>query len=294
MKKIFIYGLLITLLLNCKSKTTSVIIDQTYSETLDNERKERDQRRGKYLELCGLFKLDTMGTFFGINAQQKVTTKSEEIKQHIGKFQWNGTAFDFEAFNEITVTDTTDNEIQSKALVLNAIGDSELLFHNNFRWRVITRSGALYLRIWDKKNPALKTFKGFEIFEPNADFILDADFEYFEASKSELVASKLGIDDVAKFIGKVHFYFQDEAYTLDVGENGWIMLGDVTSGDLTYGGGRYMYIDLPKKNGKVQLDFNYLYNPPCRFSEYTTCLFPPKQNRLPFPIEAGELLAFKK
>ena len=181
MKKIFIYGLLITLLLKCKSKTTSVIIDQTYSETLDNERKERDQRRGKYLELCGLFKLDTMGTFFGINAQQKVTTKSEEIKQHIGKFQWNGTAFDFEAFNEITVTDTTDNEIQSKALVLNAIGDSELLFHNNFRWRVITRSGALYLRIWDKKNPALKTFKGFEIFEPNADFILDADFEYFEA-----------------------------------------------------------------------------------------------------------------
>ena len=294
MKKLFIYGLLLPLFLMCKPNTSSVTIDQTYAETLDNERKERDQRRKKYLELCGLFKLDRTGTLFGINAQQQVTTNPEEIKQHIGKFKWNDTAFDFEAFNEIMVTDSADAQIQSKALVLNAIGDSELLFYNHFKWRIITRSGALYLRVWDEKNPALKTFKGFEIFEPNAAFILDADFEYFETSKYELVASKLGIDDVAKFIGSVHFYFEGDAYTLDVGQNGWIMVGDATSGDSTYGGGRYMYIDLPEANGKVQLDFNYLYNPPCSFSEYTTCLFPPRQNRLSFPIEAGELLAHKK
>ena len=112
--------------------------------------------------------------------------------------------------------------------------------------------------------------------------------------ESELVASKLGIDDVAKFIGSVHFYFEGETYTLDVGESGWIMVADATSGNSTYGSGRYMYIDLPEKNGKIQLDFNYLYNPPCSYSEYTTCFFPPSQNRLPFPIEAGELLAFKK
>ena len=294
MKKLFIYSLLLPLFLMCKPNTSSVKIDQKYIETLDESRKERDQRRKKYLELCGLFKLDRTGTLFGINAQQQVTTKTEEIKQHIGKFQWNGTAFDFEAFNEIMVTDSADAQIQSKTLVLNTLGDSELLFYNNFKWRIITRSGALYLRVWDKKNPALKAFKGFGIFEPNAKFILDADFKYFETSKSELVASKLGIDDVAKFIGSVHFYFEEEAYALDVGESGWIMVADATSGDSTYGSGRYMYIDLPEANGKVQLDFNYLYNPPCSFSEYTTCLFPPSQNRLPFPIEAGELLAHKK
>ena len=75
---------------------------------------------------------------------------------------------------------------------------------------------------------------------------------------------------------------------------GWIMVADATSGNSTYGSGRYMYIDLPEKNGKIQLDFNYLYNPPCSYSEFTTCLLPPLQNRLPFPIEAGELLALKK
>ena len=294
MKKLFIYGLLLALFLMCKPNTRSVKIDQQYIETLDKNRKERDQRRKKYLELCGLFKLNQEGTFFGINAQQQVTTKTEEIKQHIGKFQWNGTAFDFEAFNEIIVTNSTDAQIQSKTLFLNAIGDSELLFYKHFKWRIITRSGALYLRVWNKKNPALQAFKGFEIFEPNAKFIVDADFKYFETSKSELVASKLGIDDVTKFIGSVHFYFEGETHTLDVGESGWIMVADATSGDSTYGSGRYMYIDLPQANGKVQLDFNYLYNPPCSYSEYTTCFFPPSQNRLPFPIEAGEIFVSKK
>jgi uncharacterized protein len=42
-------------------------------------------------------------------------------------------------------------------------------------------------------------------------------------------------------------------------------------------------------NGKVDLDFNKAYNPPCIFTPYATCPLPPKENILPFPIEAGEL-----
>ena len=294
MKKLLFYCFILTLCTQCKNDAKTFQIDKAYIESLEKERKDRDERRVKYLELCGLFKLDTTGTIFGIDKSNKVSTSSHDINQNIGKFQWDGKTFNFEAFNDIKITDNNGAEVQTKSLILNAIGDSEKLFFNAISWRIITRSGALYLRVWDKNNSAIDAFRGFEIFEPNATFILDADFEYFETSKSELVASKLGIDDVAKFIGSVHFYFEGEAYTLDVGQNGWIMVGDATSGDSTYGGGRYMYIDLPEANGKVQLDFNYLYNPPCSFSEYTTCLFPPRQNRLPFPIEAGELLAHKK
>ena len=66
------------------------------------------------------------------------------------------------------------------------------------------------------------------------------------------------------------------------------MVGDLTSGESTYGGGRYLYLKLPNTDGKVSLDFNYLYNPPCAFSEFTTCLFPPSQNQLPIKIKAGE------
>lgn len=294
MKKLLFYCFILTLCTQCKNDANTFQIDKAYIESLEKERKDRDKRRVKYLELCGLFKLDTTGTIFGIDKNNKVNTSPNEINQNIGKFQWDGKVFNFEAFNDIKINDSNGAEVQTKSLVLNAIGDSEKLFFNAISWRVITRSGALYLRVWDKNNPAIDAFNGFENYAPNSDFIFEADFEYFSTSKSESVASKLGVNDVAKFIGKVQFQYDGTFYTLDVGEQGWMMVGDATSGNTTYGGGRYMYIDLPKTNGKVTLDFNYLYNPPCRYSEYTTCLFPPRQNVLPIAIEAGELLTFKK
>lgn len=294
MKKLLFYCFILTLYTQCKNDAKTFQIDKAYIESLEKERKDRDNRRVKYLELCGLFKLDTTGTIFGIDKSNKVSTSPNEINQNIGKFQWDGKVFNFEAFNDIKITDSNGAEVQTKSLVLNAIGDSEKLFFSAISWRVITRSGALYLRVWDKNNPAIDAFKGFENYAPNSDFIFEADFEYFSTSKSEPVASKLGVNDVANFIGKVQFQYDGTFYTLDVGEQGWMMVGDATSGNTTYGGGRYMYIDLPETNGKVTLDFNYLYNPPCRYSEYTTCLFPPRQNVLPIAIEAGELLTFKK
>lgn len=294
MKKLFFYCFILTLCTQCKNEVKTFQIDKAYIESLEKERKDRDKRRVKYLELCGLFKLDTTGTIFGIDKSNKVSTSPNEINQNIGKFQWDGKVFNFEAFNDIKITDSNGAEVQTKSLILNAIGDSEKLFFSAISWRVITRSGALYLRVWDKNNPAIDAFKGFENYAPNSNFIFEADFEYFSTSKSESVASKLGVNDVANFIGNVQFNYNGKLYSLDVGEQGWMMVGDATSGNTTYGGGRYMYIDLPETNGKVTLDFNYLYNPPCRYSEYTTCLFPPRQNVLPIAIEAGELLTFKK
>jgi len=77
---------------------------------------------------------------------------------------------------------------------------------------------------------------------------------------------------------------------LEVGSGGFTMVGDATTGELTYGGGRYMYVTLPETSGKTSLDFNKLYNPPCSFSAYTTCLYPPRQNHMPFTILAGETI----
>ena len=36
------------------------------------------------------------------------------------------------------------------------------------------------------------------------------------------------------------------------------------------------------------IDFNQAFNPPCAFTKFATCPLPPPQNRLPFPIPAGE------
>jgi len=62
---------------------------------------------------------------------------------------------------------------------------------------------------------------------------------------------------------------------------------DATSGEGTYGGGRYL--DLRFKNARqITLDFNLAYNPYCAYNATFSCPFPPKENILPIPILAGE------
>lgn len=64
---------------------------------------------------------------------------------------------------------------------------------------------------------------------------------------------------------------------------------DATSGQETYGGGRYLDLRTGDvQNGQVTLDFNRAYNPYCAFKEGYPCPIPPKNNVLPIPIEAGE------
>ncbi|HZJ44338.1 MAG TPA: DUF1684 domain-containing protein [Pyrinomonadaceae bacterium] len=68
----------------------------------------------------------------------------------------------------------------------------------------------------------------------------------------------------------------------------FILFRDRTVGKSTYGAGRFLYAEMPK-DGKVVLDFNRAENPPCAFTPYATCPLPPRQNRLPIAITAGEL-----
>jgi hypothetical protein len=64
---------------------------------------------------------------------------------------------------------------------------------------------------------------------------------------------------------------------------------DLTSGEESYGGGRYIDLEIKDiKNGKVIIDFNKAYNPYCAYSKEYNCPVPPRENDLPVAIKAGE------
>lgn len=74
----------------------------------------------------------------------------------------------------------------------------------------------------------------------------------------------------------------------------FLPLKDLTAPAETYGGGRYMDLKISDfKDGKVNIDFNKLYNPYCAFSDGWNCPIPPKGNHLNVRIEAGEKLPTK-
>ncbi len=67
----------------------------------------------------------------------------------------------------------------------------------------------------------------------------------------------------------------------------FLAISDLSSGESTYGGGRYLDIVIGKSN-KVVLDFNLAYNPYCAYVDDYVCPFPPSENMLNIVVEAGE------
>ena len=101
--------------------------------------------------------------------------------------------------------------------------------------------------------------------------------------------------------GRAHFALRGSDHRLDVfwleGYAGGVFLSfaDATSGEETYGAGRYLLdtvkgSDLGEREGLLLLDFNFAYNPSCAYDPRWACPLAPPQNRLPIRVEAGELL----
>ena len=104
---------------------------------------------------------------------------------------------------------------------------------------------------------------------------------------------------VAARVGRVTFELQGRESSLDVfwigGYGGGVFLPfrDATSGNRTYGAGRYLYdtvkgADLGTEDGKLVLDFNFAYNPSCAYDPRWACPLAPPANLLEQAVEAGE------
>ena len=61
---------------------------------------------------------------------------------------------------------------------------------------------------------------------------------------------------------------------------------DLTNGEETYEGGRYIELEIPDKN-YIVIDFNKAYNPYCAYNYIYSCPIPPEENDLKIEIKAG-------
>lgn len=69
----------------------------------------------------------------------------------------------------------------------------------------------------------------------------------------------------------------------------FVVFRDGTSGRESYGAARYLYVQAPGPDRWTVVDFNKAHNPPCAFTAFSTCVLPPKSNRLTVRVEAGEM-----
>jgi uncharacterized protein (DUF1684 family) len=155
----------------------------------------------------------------------------------------------------------------------------------------IKRGDRYGIRLKDPESPYLREFHGLEYFPANEAYRIAAKF--VSEPRKIPILNVLGQTEQDDCPGYAVFRLHGRDVRLypvleepDAKEL-FFIFRDQTSGKETYGAGRFLYSGLPR-DGKVVLDFNKAYNPPCAFTPYATCPLPPKENRLAVKIEAGE------
>ncbi|MDT8438813.1 MAG: DUF1684 domain-containing protein [Wenzhouxiangellaceae bacterium] len=157
---------------------------------------------------------------------------------------------------------------------------------------LVTPGGRPALRVRDPRSPTRAQFVGLDYFDLDRSWRIEGEFLANPPGATLPIANVLGqlIDEPNP--GRVRFERQGQTFELDAvaASDGrlFFILADRTSGRETYGLGRFLYADPPDPHGRVLIDLNQAYNPPCAFSAYTTCPLPPPQNRLDVHIRAGE------
>lgn len=172
-------------------------------------------------------------------------------------------------------------------------GDPDLLTLGDLTLFVIERGGRPAIRLRDKNSAMRRDFKGLTWFPVDPGYRVVASFVKYDPPRAIPIPNILGQTEQLPCPGALVFTLEGRSFRLEpvLEEPGanelFVIFRDETSGHGTYPSGRFVYTDLPK-DGKVILDFNKAYNPPCAFTPYATCPLPPKQNSLAIPIEAGE------
>ncbi len=122
------------------------------------------------------------------------------------------------------------------------------------------------------------------ILEPTADTAV------FDLLHSHNVSKPYRNYAIARFelLGKPYSLIVLEAVKHKAGYENYLLIPftDETSGEETYGGGRYIDIEKPAGN-EVEIDFNLAYSPYCAYNNSYTCPVPPKENDLKTKVEAG-------
>jgi uncharacterized protein (DUF1684 family) len=186
-----------------------------------------------------------------------------------------------------TVTDRLE-------LVDDHEGPPTRLFVESVSFFLIRREERLGVRIKDSDAPARSAFSGIDHYPVSVDWRLEARFEPYDPAGSVEVPTVLDTVETYGVPGALAFDIAGTTYRLDAFlEHGstdlFVVFGDLTNRDETFGGGRYLYTKPADDRGIVVLDFNRAYNPPCVFTAHATCPLPLPKNRLPVRIEAGEM-----
>ena len=148
------------------------------------------------------------------------------------------------------------------------------------------------------KQDEIDVFQGLDYFGFDANYQVNA---RFKKDKGKVFEMPTSTERTPKYRRYGYFYFEidNKKCTLEVYQSPalkrvkeyrrhlFIPFRDKTTRNETYGGGRFIEMDIPEEENFI-LDFNTAFNPYCAYSYRFSCPIPPEANTLDVEIRAGE------
>lgn len=231
-----------------------------------------------WLGLIGLFWLEEGANAVGSAADAAVVLP--EGPAILGYLECAGTAVVWQPAAGAAIPLRTD-----------AGGEPTVVEHNALALFVIERDGRLAVRLRDRQWMRRQPFAGIETFAYDPALRIEAEWQPLEPPQVMEVPNVTGDLKPVTVAWQAAFALGGQRVTLlpmNVSESGvFFVFRDATSGRISYGAGRFLNTEAAI-DGRIVLDFNFAYSPPCAFTPFATCPLPPPENWLPFAVEAGE------
>ena len=264
--------------------------DAAYSKSFEKWKSELvDSRKKNWLSLAGLFWLKPGENTFGSGNDNAIVLPSGPA--HAGVLLRQDKAVSVKLQPGVQAKVGGKHTLEAK-LDADITEHPTIIEFGSMRMFVIERGDRVGLRVRDFANPAIRNYAGPIFFPVDLSYRVTATFTPSDGKKTVNVPNVLGDVTPSPIVGEVHFKLDGQDLSLTSFEGSEkeglsFVLADATSKTETYPGGRFLDTD-PVVDGKVIIDFNRAYNPPCSVTPYATCPLAPKENRMPVAISAGE------
>jgi len=288
LKKIIQLLLITSFLFSCTKEPDTPYIKSV--KEFRSERIRKLEQPNSWLSLVGLYWLKEGINKFGSDKSNDLVFPEGNTSKFIGSFTLSNSVVTVDINSDIKVTHN-DSVITSLVLQNDMSGKPTILKHGSLSWYVIKRGEQYGIRLKDSESELLKEFVNIEMFQIDPEWKIEAKFVQYNEPKEVEIPTAIGTVEKGIAHGKLKFSIDNEEFSLEpLGDikNLFLVFGDKTNGEETYGAGRFLSVGGPDSTGKLFIDFNKAYNPPCVFTKYATCPLPTKENYLKTKITAGE------
>lgn len=260
---------------------------EQWRQTMDDSLRAEDG----WLSLVGLHWLKPGLNTIGSAATADILL-SDAVPSELGAIEWSDERFTLQLAVDAAVT--VDNEPVTASIVLrddSAEAGPSVVRLGSISFLVIRRGDEFAVRVRDSNNPDRQAFTGRQWFPLDNTYRIAGTIIPHAVPRTVQVINSAGQIAPMKNPARVEFVLAGQTLHLEAfsaaRDSFWFVFKDATSGQSTYGAGRFMYAS-PQADDSIILDFNRAYHPPCAYTPYATCPRPLPENILSIPILAGE------